>query len=64
MIRILPFLLSLAIAANAVAATKFSVVEASIPEMQAALREKRVMSRECRSPMQTSARPDVGKSKS
>ena len=46
MIRLLPFLLSLTLAANAIAATKFSVVEATIPEMQAALREKRVTSRE------------------
>ena len=46
MMRILPLLLSLLFAANAVAATQFSVVEATIPEMQAAMREKRVTSRE------------------
>ncbi|HEX8619457.1 MAG TPA: amidase family protein, partial [Thermoanaerobaculia bacterium] len=46
MIRILPILLTLTLAANAAAATKFSVVEATIPEMQTALREKRVTSRE------------------
>ncbi|HEX8254667.1 MAG TPA: amidase family protein [Thermoanaerobaculia bacterium] len=46
MIRILSLLLSLLFAANAIAQTKFSVVEATIPEMQAALREKRVTSRE------------------
>ncbi|MEA2464110.1 MAG: amidase [Acidobacteriota bacterium] len=46
MIRLLPFLLSLTLAANVIAATKFSVVEATIPEMQAALREQRVTSRE------------------
>lgn len=46
MTRILPLLLTVALALDAAAATKFSVVEATIPEMQAALREKRVTSRE------------------
>ncbi len=44
--RILPLLLSVAITTSLFAQTKFSVVEATIPEMQAALREKRVTSRE------------------
>jgi amidase len=46
MMRILPLLLTAVLAVNAAAAAKFSVVEATIPEIQAALREKRVTSRE------------------
>jgi amidase len=46
MMRILPLLLTVTLAINAAAAAKFSVVEATIPDMQAALREKRVTSRE------------------
>ena len=47
MIRIVSFLLCVALGTSVVGQTKpFSVVEASIPEMQAALREGRVTSRE------------------
>ena len=46
MMRILALLLTVTLSANALAAAKYSVVEATIPDMQAALREKRVTSRE------------------